>query len=277
MSVRACGTSGRGTADIDRKRYSGATAKRVVRAYDELLSIEDVITISAIARRTGVSRSTVRAVLRQECGWTPALSRRAHRAGVRRGKLLQAVAGHPGLAKGRETLQLQGWPNLQRGHQALQASEYAALKQGRVTQASSGWPALTAAHGKLASTGYRHLVQGRANLAARGWPNWKKAQTILESQDYLPLLDAQRLRTNSVPLPLTDRRVLRGRTTRLAILEAFQLIRGHQSDDPVQGSDKAERIGGCRITARMIADTLHLHPTTVYGHLKQLRAQGIIE
>ena len=277
MSVRACGTSGRGTADIDRKRYSGTTAQRVVRAYDELRSIEDVITISAIARRTGVSRSTVRAVVRQERGWTPAQSRRAHRAGIRRGKLLQSVAGHPGLAKGRETLQLKGWPNLQRGHQALQASEYSALKQGRVTQASCGWPALTAAHGKLASTGYCHLVQGRANLAARGWPNWKKAQTILESQDYLPLLDAQRLRTNSVPLPLTDRRVLRGRTTRLAILEAFQLIRGRQSDDPVRGGDKAERTGGHRITAQMIADMLHLHPTTVYGHLKQLRVQGIIE
>ena len=210
MSRRPCLTSSHDTVDAPRKRYSDATAERVMRTYRDLECIDDVVTISAIARRTGVSRSTVRAVLRQECGWTPAQSRRAHRAGVRRGKLLQAVAGHPGLAKGRETLQLQGWPNLQRGHQALQASEYSGLRQGRMTQACSGWPGIMAAHGKLASTGYRHLAQGRANLAARGWPNWKKAHTVLESQDYLPLLDAQRLRTNSMPLPLTDRRVLRG-------------------------------------------------------------------
>ena len=137
--------SSQDTVDAPRKRYSNATAERVMRTYRDLERIDDVVTISAIARRTGVSRSTVRAVLRQECAWTPAQSRRAHRAGVRRGKLLQAVAGHPGLAKGRETLQLQGWPNLQRGHQALQASEYSALKQGRLTQACSGWPGLMAA------------------------------------------------------------------------------------------------------------------------------------
>lgn len=156
-------------------------------------------------------------------------------------------------------------------------SEYSALKQGRMTQASYGWPGLVAAHGKLASTGYLHLTQGRANLAARGWPNWKKAQNVLESQDYLPLLDAQRLRTNSMPLPLTDRRVLRGRTTRLAVLEALQQLRTRQPDDLAQDTDRAGQSGGYRISVRMIADMLHLHPTTVYGHLKQLRAQGIIE
>jgi DNA-binding transcriptional ArsR family regulator len=263
--------------DAPRKRYSNATAEHVISTYRDLERIDDVVTISAISRRSGVSRSTVRAVLRQECGWTLAQSRCAHRAGVRRGKLLQAVAGHPGLAKGRETLQLQGWPNLQRGQQALLASDYSALKQGRVTQASCGWPGLMAAHGKLAATGYLHLTHGRANLAARGWPNWKKAQTVLESQDYLPLLDAQRLRTNGTPLPLTDRRVLRGRTTRLAVLQVLQELRGHQSDDLARDGDSAGRSGGHRMTARMIADTLHLHPTTVYGHLKQLRAQGIIE
>jgi DNA-binding transcriptional ArsR family regulator len=68
----------------------------------------------------------------------------------------------------------------------------------------------------------------------------------------------------------------RGRTTRLAILEALQLPRARQSDDLVRDDDRAERTRH-RITARMIADMLHLHPTTVYGHLKQLRAQGIIE
>jgi DNA-binding transcriptional ArsR family regulator len=259
-----------------RKRFSDATADRVMRTYRDLEHIDDVVTISAIARRAGVSRSTVRAVLRQECAWTLAQSGQAHRAGVRRGKLLQAVAGHPGLAKGREILQLQGCPNLQRGQQALQASEYSALKQGRRTQASSGWPGLMAAHSKLASTGYRHLAQGRANLAARGWPNWKKAHTVLESQDYLPLLDAHRMRTNTMPLPLTDRRVLRGRTTRLAILEAFQMLHSEPSGDLVQTTTRCEQ-SSHHVTVQVIADTLHLHPTTVYSHLKRLRAQGIIE
>src|SRR5215469_16950523 len=63
------------TVDVTRKRYSNATAERVLRTYRDLERIDDVVTISAIARRTGVSRSTVRAVLRQECAWTPAQSR----------------------------------------------------------------------------------------------------------------------------------------------------------------------------------------------------------
>jgi hypothetical protein len=193
--------------DAPHKRYSNATAERVICTYRDLERIDDVVTISAIARRAGVRRSTVRAVLRQECGW----------------------------------------------------------------------PGLMAAHGKLASTGYLHLTQGRENLAARGWPNWKKAQTVLESQDYLPLLDAQRLRTNSTPLPLTDRRVLRGRTTRLAVLDAFQQLRSRQPEESARDTDRAGRRSGHRISARMVAETLQLHPTTVYGHLKQLRAQGIVE
>jgi DNA-binding transcriptional ArsR family regulator len=256
--------------DAPRKRYSNATAERVIRTFRDLECIDDVVTISAIARRTGVSRSTVRAVLRQECAWTPAQSRRAHRAGVRRGKLLQAVAGHPGLARGRETLQLQGWPNLQRGQQVLQASEYAVLKQGRLTQASSGWPGLLAAHGKLAATGYTHLAQGRANLAARDWPNWKRAQTALKEQDYLPLLDAQRRRAPNTPRSVTDRRLAHGRTTRMAILEAWQaLVTDRTSvDTPPRGLR--------RMIGRELAAQLHLHPTTVYAHLKQLEAQGII-
>jgi DNA-binding MarR family transcriptional regulator len=90
-------------------------------------------------------------------------------------------------------------------------------------------------------------------------------------------VDAQRLRTNSTPLPLTARRVLRGCTTRLSILETLQQVRSRQSDDLAQDGDSGGRRGKHRISPRMIADTLHLHPTTVYGHLKQLRAQGIIE
>jgi DNA-binding transcriptional ArsR family regulator len=243
--------------------------------YQELERIDDVVTISAIARRTGVSRSTVRAVLRQECACTPAQSRRAHRAGVRRGKLLQAVAEHPGLATGREKLQIQGWPNLQRAQQTSRASGYPALQRGRVTQCASGWQNLNAGHATLATTGYSHLTQGRTNLSVRDWPNWKKARTVLAAQDYLPLLEAQRMRTNN-PLSPTDRRVARGRTTRLAILEALQALTRDQSSDPDQNGD----IGwasGRRVTGRMLAATLHLHPTTVYNQLKQLRALGILE
>lgn len=274
-SLRPCPPRSRTTSDAPHKGYSEATAARVVRAYHELTCIEDVVTISAVARRTGVSRSTVRAILRQKCGWSKAQSRRAHRAGVRRGKLLQKVAGHPGLATGRETLQIQGWPNLQRAQQTLKASEYPGLQRGRVTQSASGWPTLIAGHATLATTGYSHLAQGRANLSVRGWPNWKKAQTVLAAQDYLPLLEAQRLRTNA-PLSPTDRRVARGRTTRLAILEALQALLGDQSSDPDQDGDIL-RVSGRRVTGRMLAATLHLHPTTVYSHIKQLRAMGIIE
>jgi predicted metal-dependent phosphoesterase TrpH len=35
--------------------------------------------------------------------------------------------------------------------------------------------------------------------------------------------------------------------------------------------------GGVAVLTHLIADALHLHLTTVYGHLKRLRAQGIIE
>lgn len=69
-------------SDIDavtdrRTRYREGTARRVIAVYRELQQREDVVTITAIAKRSQVSRSTVRAVLRQECGWTPAQSRRA--------------------------------------------------------------------------------------------------------------------------------------------------------------------------------------------------------
>ena len=99
---------------------------------------------------------------------------------------------------------------------------------------------------------------------------------MLETQDYLPLLDAQRMRINTKPLPLTDRRVLRGRTTRLAILEAFQMLHSEPSGDLVQATTLCEQRRH-RVTVQVIADTLHLHPTTVYSHLRRLRAQGIIE
>lgn len=250
-------THGAATPKSAHKRYRAATAALVVGALHDLERIEDVVTISAIARRTGVSRPTVRAVLRQECGWTATDSHRAHRAGVRRGTLLQAVSGHPGLAQGRATLRIQRWPNLQRAQQAAQASAYPALQRGRETQAARGWPGLRAFHRFRSTTEYPHLAQGRANLAARGWPNWQRAQDVLKAQDYLPLLDALRLPKSEGSLPqtapATDRRRMRGRATQLAILEALQACE-HR-----------------RVSARALAAQLHLHPATVYAHLKRMK------
>lgn len=279
-------------------RYSVATASLVVGALHDLERIEDVVTISALARRTGLSRPTVRAVLQQECGWTILQSRRAHHAGVLRGKLVQAVAGHPGLAQGRATLQIQGWPNLQRAQHAARTSAYPALQRGRKTQAAHGWPSLRAVHESLATKGYPHLAQGRANLAARGWPNWQRAQDVLKAQDYLPLLEAQRLRRNAgngdslahsqEPQQMqqtpadTDRRYLRGRATRIAILEALQMCQAEQADqagqtcvdqrvpDPISAGTSV-RTSAHQVTARTLAAHLQLHPATVYAHLKQIR------
>lgn len=257
-----------------RKRYSATTAALVVGALQDLECIDDVVTISALARRTGLSRSTVRAVLQQECGWTATQSRRAHRAGVRRGRLLQAVAGHPGLAHGRVTLQILGWPNLQRALRDAQADAYPALQRGRETQAARGWPSLRAVHQTLSTMGYPHLAQGRANLAARGWPNWQRAQDVLKAQDYLPLVEAQRLRTHESAAPqtdpATDRRRLRGRATRLAILEALHAWEYQPAPDPALAGTSA-MASARRVTGRALAAHLHLHPATVYAHLKRIR------
>jgi hypothetical protein len=287
-------------ATCAQKRYSATTAALIIGALHDLERIDDVVTISAVARRTGVSRPTVRAVLQQECGWTATHSRRAHHAGIHRGKLVQAVAGHPELAYGRVTLQIQGWPNLQRAHHAARASTYPALQRGRETQAAHDWPSLKTVHATLASTGYPHLAQGRANLAARGWPNWQRAQDVLKAQNYLPLLDGQLLRRhrdiedneNAAPQtpqtpPETDRRRLRGRATRVAILEALRACQAGQAEQDEQGEQAGEdqcafpspragtrnsAAGGARrVTGRALAAQLQLHPATVYAHLKQIR------
>jgi hypothetical protein len=263
-----------------RKRYSATTAALVVGAVQDLERIDDVVTISAIARRTGVSRPTVRAVLQQEWGWTATQSRRAHRAGVRRGRLLQAVAGHPGLAQGRATLQILGWPNLQRSQRAAQANAYPALQRGRETQAARGWPGLRAVHQTLSTMGYPHLAHGRANLAARGWPNWQRAQDVLKAQDYLPLLEAQRLRTHEGAAlqtdPVTDRRRLRGRATRVAILEALQAWEDQRVPDPALAGTGAAATAR-RVTGRALAAKLYLHPATVYAHLKRIQGMAAPE
>ena len=99
---------------------------------------------------------------------------------------------------------------------------------------------------------------------------------MLEEQDYLPLLDAQRLLTNDNLLLPTDRRVARGRATRLAILEVRQTLKHGRSVGLELDGDGTLR-SGFRVTGSELAATLHLHPTTVYAHLKQLQALGIIE
>jgi hypothetical protein len=202
------------------------------------------------------------------------LRRRAHRAGVRRGRLLQAVAGHPGLSQGRATLQILGWPNLQRAQRAARADAYPALQRGRETQAARGWPGLRAIHHTLSPRGYPHLAQGRANLAARGWPNWQRAQDVLKAQDYLPLVEAQRLRTHEGAArqtdAATDRRRLRGRATRVAILEAVHAWEDQRAPDPALAGTSAVA-SARRVTGRALAAHLQLHPATVYAHLKRIR------
>jgi hypothetical protein len=48
-------------------------------------------------------------------------------------------------------------------------------------------------------------------------------------------------------------------------MEALQPLRSRLRDDPVRDGNRAKQTNH-RMTARMIADTLHLHPTTVYTH-----------
>jgi DNA-binding transcriptional ArsR family regulator len=72
---------------------------------------------------------------------------------------------------------------------------------------------------------------------------------------------------------------MRGRSTRLAILEALQNVQEHERCQPLDDAHGAvsrlEREP--RVTGRELASRLQLHPTTVYAHLKQLRRLGIIE
>ena len=49
-----------------RKGYSDSTAERLIEVCRALQQLEDVVTISAVARRSRVSRSTARKVLRQD-------------------------------------------------------------------------------------------------------------------------------------------------------------------------------------------------------------------
>jgi DNA-binding CsgD family transcriptional regulator len=254
-------------------------ALRVASIYGELMLKEEVITISSIARRAGVSRASVRAILRDVFHWTPAHSQVAYQEGRRRGQVLQMVAGHPGLAQGRKTLAAQGWPNLRKGHQTLAATGYNGLCRGRATQAAQGWPVLHDERRKRTEVGHPQLEKGRQNLAVRNWPNWIKAHAVLAAQEYLPVLEGQLLTRSRGSRPQVDRRVMRGRSTTLAILEALETLQEHEHCQPpvdtcgaVSGSGREPQM-----TGRELASRLQLHPTTVYAHLKQLRALGIIE
>jgi hypothetical protein len=269
--VQARGTSER------HKPYGDTLATRVALIYQELQATGETITISAIARRVGASRASVRAVLRDVFDWTSEHSQLAYQEGKKRGHLLQTVAGHPGLARGRSTLAAQGWPNLHRGHQTLAATGYVGLDRGRATQAAEGWPGLREERRKREVAGHPQLEKGRQNLAIRSWPNWQKAHTVLAAQGYLPLLEGRLLTPHQQPCPETDRRVMRGRSTRLAILEALETLQERRQ--PVDNAQQAASMSGreLRVTGRELALRLQLHPTTVYGHLKQLRSLGVIE
>ena len=72
---------------------------------------------------------------------------------------------------------------------------------------------------------------------------------------------------------------MRGRSTRLAILEALEALQEQERRQPVDNEYEAASTSGRepRVTGRELASRLHLHPTTVYAHLKQLRTLGIIE
>jgi DNA-binding transcriptional ArsR family regulator len=268
----------RGTSERH-KPYGDTLATHVALIYQELQEMGETITISAIARRAGASRASVRAVLRDVFDWTPAHSQLAYQEGKKRGHLLQTVAGHPGLARGRSTLAAQGWPNLHRGQQTLAATGYAGLDRGRTTQASKGWPGLREERRKREVAGHPQLEKGRQNLAMRSWPNWQKAHTVLAAQGYLPLLEGRLLTPRQRPCPETDRRVMRGRSTRLAILEALEALQEQECRRSVDTAQEAASTSGRepRVTGRELASRLQLHPTTVYGHLKQLRTLGIIE
>ena len=74
-------------------------------------------------------------------------------------------------------------------------------------------------------------------------------------------------------IAVDDRRHRQGRSTRLAILEALRVLeikKQSHSESSLHG--RVER-DSC-VTGREIGTYLHLHPTTVNAHLKQLRVLG---
>lgn len=258
--------------------YSEPLALHVAQIYGEFCAHGEVITISAIARRAGASRVSVRAILRDAFGWTAAQSQAASQEGVRRGHVLLTVAGHPGLARGRKTLEAQGWPNLKRGLETLAATGHPGLRRGRATQAAKGWPTLRDEQRKRAAAGYPELVRGRHNLALRGWPNARRAHAVLAAQDYLPVHEGRwRTRHHGLEPPF-DRRIQRGRSTALAVLEALETLQQQAHEQVVEWTQQnvARPVRKPRVTGRALASRLQLHPATVYAHLKQLRAWGIV-
>jgi hypothetical protein len=72
---------------------------------------------------------------------------------------------------------------------------------------------------------------------------------------------------------------MRGRSTRIAILEALESFQKQENRQPLDGACGSVSKSGRepRVTGRELASRLRLHPTTVYAHLKQLRTLGIIE
>jgi hypothetical protein len=123
------------------------------------------------------------------------------------------------------------------------------------------------------------LERRRNNLALRSWPNWTRAHTVLAAQDYLPLLEGRLMTQSRRQRPEVDRRVLRRRSTTLAILEALETLQEQAQPQPLDHAQRGVNRPGRapRVTGRKLAVRLQLHPTTVYAHLKQLRTLRIIE
>jgi DNA-binding transcriptional ArsR family regulator len=90
------------------------------------------------------------------------------------------------------------------------------------------------------------------------------------------LLEGQRRRKDAGPVAIDDWRRRRGRSTRLAILEALRVIEPAKQSH-VESGHYGQSNRDTRVTGRDIATYLHLHPTTVNTHLKQLRVLGIID
>jgi hypothetical protein len=79
--------------------------------------------------------------------------------------------------------------------------------------------------------------------------------------------------------PTTDRRCLRGRATRLAIVEALRSWNDQRASDQT-GAGTSVVAGVRRVSGRALAAYLQLHPTTVYARLKRIQllaAQEMLE
>jgi DNA-binding transcriptional ArsR family regulator len=163
------------------------------------------------------------------------------------------------------------------GSKHLRRQEMQDLIEDAQLKPPTGGPWVREERRKREVAGHPQLEKGRQNLVLRSWPNWQKAHTVLATQGYLPLLEGRLLTPRQRPCPETDRRAMRGRSTRLAVLEALEALQERRQ--PVDNAHEVAWTSGRepRVTGQELASRLQLHPATVYAHLKQLRALGVIQ